>query len=163
MTAIALTSPRAPRPVAWQKLTWVAWRRYRTTLVATAGTLGLVALYLFINGHQIHSDYNAWRACTPRNSAACTFQLNNFQNKYGSTGLFGFIQVLSPGLVGAFAGSPLLARELEARTYQYAWTQGVGRTRWTLAILTPALIGTAVLSAAFGQLVSPRNQLPEGG
>lgn len=158
MTTLTLASPHADRSVRWPLLAWVAWRRYRTTLIATSGTLGVIALYLFINGHQIYADYNAWRSCTPHSSAACDFQLSNFRNKYGSTGIFGFIQVLAPGLIGAFAGAPLVARELETRTYQYAWTQGVGRTRWTLAVLTPPLIGTAAIAAAFGELVAWRNQ-----
>lgn len=158
MTTLALAPAQTARAVAWPRLAWVAWRRYRPTLVATAGVLGLVAVYLFVNGYQIHSDYNAWRSCAPRNSAACNFRLENFQNKYGSTGLFGFIQVLAPGLVGAFAGAPLLARELESGTFRYAWTQGAGRMRWMVAVLTPGIVGTTVIAAAFGALVAWRNQ-----
>ena len=37
-----------------------------------------------------------------------------------------------PALIGAFAGAPVLARELETGTFRYAWTQGIGRWRWTL-------------------------------
>ncbi len=35
----------------------------------------------------------------------------------------------------AFIGAPVLARELETGTFRYAWTQGFGRVRWTLAKL----------------------------
>ena len=51
-----------------------------------------------------------------------------------------------PVLIGAFVGAPLLARELETGTFRYAWTQGFGRWRWTLAKLV--LLAVAVIAAA---------------
>jgi hypothetical protein len=45
-----------------------------------------------------------------------------------------------------FAGPPVLARELETGTYRYAWTQGIGRVRWTVTKL--ALLGSAITVAA---------------
>ncbi len=44
------------------------------------------------------------------------------------------LQVM-PALIGAFIGAPVLAREFETGTFRYAWTQGFGRWRWTLAKL----------------------------
>ncbi|MFB9906427.1 hypothetical protein [Allokutzneria oryzae] len=51
---------------------------------------------------------------------------------------------------GVFLGAPLLARELEQRTYRYAWTQGVSRRSWLTTKL--AALGGAVvlLSVAIG-------------
>src|SRR5450755_1581098 len=43
--------------------------------------------------------------------------------------------------------TPVLARELETGTYRYAWTQGFGRERWTIAKL--ALLAVAVTAAAW--------------
>ena len=51
---------------------------------------------------------------------------------------------LAPVLIGAFAGAPLLARELETGTYRFAWTQGVGRERQAIAKL--ALLGVTLAS-----------------
>jgi hypothetical protein len=57
-----------------------------------------------------------------------------------------------PVLIGAFAGAPILSRELEVGTFRFAWTQGAGRTRWALARLAlPAVMVTAA-AAAFSQL-----------
>ena len=55
---------------------------------------------------------------------------------------------LLPVLIGMFAGAPLVARELEGRTFRYAWTQGVSRRRWltTKVLLLGAVI--VLLSAA---------------
>ncbi len=59
---------------------------------------------------------------------------------------------LAPALLGAFTGPAVLARELETGTFRYAWTQGIGRLRWTIAKL--ALLGAvlAILAGAFSQL-----------
>ena len=57
-------------------------------------------------------------------------------------------------MIGAFAGAPLLARELETGTFRFAWTQGVGRMRWLVALLVPGALGVAAIIAAFGALVS---------
>ena len=54
--------------------------------------------------------------------------------------------------IGAFAGGPLLARELETGTYRYAWTQGFGRERQAIAKLALGGVTLAVLAGAFGEL-----------
>ena len=59
-----------------------------------------------------------------------------------------------PALIGAFAGAPVLARELETGTFRYAWTQGFGRWRWALAKLVPLAVVLAAATGAFGVLVS---------
>ena len=59
-----------------------------------------------------------------------------------------------PALIGAFAGAPVLARELETGTFRFAWTQGFGRWRWALAKLVLLAVVLAAAAAAFGALVS---------
>jgi hypothetical protein len=155
---------REVRPVPWRSLAWVAWRQSRTALAATFGVVGLLAAYYLVSGHQIHTDYATWQACSPRHSSACQFLSSNFFNKYGSTGPLGFVQNLVPVLIGAFVGAPILARELETGTVRYAWTQGVGRVRWALALLAPGAIVSAVTVAAFGAVVDWRyHPLVEAG
>ena len=58
----------------------------------------------------------------------------------------GLILQVVPALIGAFVGAPVLARELETGTFRYAWTQGFGRWRWTLAKLVA--LGVVVTAAA---------------
>ena len=147
----AVTSPEL-RPVPWRRLGWVAWRRYRPLLVTTVGLLGLVAVFLVIRGLAMRHDYAGVRNCTPAASAVCGFALSHFQNTYGNIGPIGGMLVFVPGLIGAFAGAPLLAREFETGTYRYAWTQGVGRTRWAAALLIPGAAAVIAVSTAFGAL-----------
>jgi hypothetical protein len=59
-----------------------------------------------------------------------------------------------PVLVGVFAGAPLLAREHEAGTFRFAWTQAASRTRWVAAKLTLLGVTLTVAAGAFGALVS---------
>ena len=59
-----------------------------------------------------------------------------------------------PALIGAFAGAPVLARELETGTFRYAWTQGFGRWRWTLAKLVLLAVVVAAAAGAFSVLFS---------
>ena len=61
-------------------------------------------------------------------------------------------------LIGAFAGAPVLARELETGTYRFAWTQGMGRWRWTLAKLVLLAAVVTAVAGAFSVLYSWYNQ-----
>jgi hypothetical protein len=162
MTTVATVPVTLPRPVPWRRLAWVAWRRYRTTLNATVGVLTLLAVYLVIKGERIRSAYAAVTSCRPINSANCHFLVQRFHDNYGQSGLINVLLVFLPGLIGAFAGAPVLARELETGTFRYAWTQGVGRTRWAIAVLIPGAFGVAAIMAAFGLLITwyerPLNQ-----
>jgi hypothetical protein len=57
-----------------------------------------------------------------------------------------------PVLVGVFAGAPILARELDTGTFRFAWTQGAGRIRWTVARLALPALTVTLVAAAFSQL-----------
>jgi hypothetical protein len=158
MTALALARPASVRAVPWHRLAWVVWRRYRTTLAVSVSVLALLGIYLLVDGNRMRSAYAAYQACTPATSAHCEFAWNNFREHYGQNGFIAMILLFLPGIVGAFAGAPVLARELETGTFRYTWTQGVGRMRWAFAVFLPGAVGVAVLLGAFGVLVSWHNQ-----
>ena len=107
---------------------------------------------------KMRSSYHAFTSCRPVDSAACQYKFQVFHNSYGQTGFIGVILMFLPGIVGAFVGAPLLARELETGTFRYAWTQGVGRMRWATAVLVSGAVGVAVIMAAFGALITWHNQ-----
>ena len=91
----------------------------------------------------------------PPTTAHAVSLAETFENEYLGFGLYlpRFFMFL-PLFVGAFVGGPLIARELETGTFRFAWTQSVGRTRWTIAKL--AILGLAVTAMAlcFSQLFS---------
>lgn len=158
MTALAPVPAPAVRPVAWPRLGWVSWRRYRPVLAAVMGVLALIAIYVVVDGWHMRAAYAAYLSCTPTNSARCQFAWMNFRDGYGVSGLLVIVLTVLPGVIGAFAGAPVLARELETGTFRYTWTQGVGRMRWGAALLIPGAVGVTAIMGAFGMLAAWYNQ-----
>ena len=152
----ALTMPARPkhdaglRPVPWRRMAWVTWRQHRAALAGVAVFLGALAVYLWLSGLQMHHAYAT--ACHPASSLSCAI---NFTGRYGITAIIVsiFLQAV-PALIGAFAGAPVLAREMETGTFRFAWTQGFGRWRWTLAKLVLLAVAVAAAAAAFSVLYS---------
>jgi hypothetical protein len=157
----ALTTPARPeedarlRPVPWRRMAWVTWRQHRIALAGAAVFLGAWAVYLWLDGLQVHHAYATAIACHPASSVACGEGISEFNFTYGDPALTAasLLQVV-PALIGAFVGAPVLARELETGTFRYAWTQGFGRWRWTLAKLVPLAIALAAAAGAFSLLFS---------
>ena len=133
------------RPVPWQRMAWVTWRQHRSALLGAAALLGALAVCLGVVGLQLHHDYAAAGTCRPASSPACA-ELAATSNGVGGFLANGFLLQVVPALIGAFVGAPVLARELEAGTFRYAWTQGFGRWRWALAKLVA--LGAVVTLAA---------------
>ncbi len=156
-----LTTPAQPgqdkslRPVPWRRLGWVSWRQHRFSVVGAAVFLVVLAAYLLIMGLRVRSGYASVASCLQlgsRLSHTCGIALMLFggYHVYGESTAAVLMAV--PMLIGAFAGAPILSRELEVGTFRFAWTQGAGRTRWALARLAlPAVMVTAA-AAAFSQL-----------
>ncbi|MDX6390399.1 MAG: hypothetical protein QOJ73_1462 [Streptosporangiaceae bacterium] len=157
-----LTVPARPeeedaslRPVPWRRMAWVTWRQHRFALGSVAVLLGTLALYLWLAGLQVHRAYATAAACHPASSYACQNTIFNYNTVYGATAdtIATLLQVV-PALIGAFVGAPVLARELEAGTFRYAWTLGVGPRRWTLAKLVPIAAAVTAAAGVFSLLFS---------
>jgi hypothetical protein len=147
------------RPVPWRRMAGVTWRQHRIGLAGVPVLLGALAVWLWIMGVPLHHVYAAAIACHTASSVTCQGTIANFsqsiENHFmGSKGPGGVLLQVVPALIGAFAGAPVLARELETGTFRFAWTQGFGRWRWTLAKLVALAVVLAAATAAFGFLVS---------
>ena len=156
----ALTMPGRPahdarlRPVPWRRMAWVTWRQHRAALGGVAAFLGAFAVYLWLTGLQMHHAEAAY--CHPAGSPGCAI---NFTGRYGETAIIVSIALQAvPALIGAFAGAPVLARELETGTSRYAWTQGIGRLRWTVGKLVPLAVAVTAVAGAFTVLMAWYNQ-----
>ena len=141
------------RPVPWRRMAWVTWRQHRPTLISVPAVLGAVAVFLWIAGLKIHHDYAVLTACHPASLNAC----GNLNSTFSSTdwtmaNTILIFMNLAPAVIGAFAGGPVLARELETGTYRYAWTQGFGRERWTVAKLVLLAVAVTAAAGAFSQV-----------
>jgi hypothetical protein len=165
MTVPARPDPASPdkdgalRPVPWRRMAGVTWRQHRVALTGVAVLLAALAVWLWRTGLPLHNAYAAAVACHPASSAACQNLAGNFgqmatSNALGNSRPGGVLLQLVPVLIGAFAGAPVLARELETGTFRYAWTQGFGRWRWALAKLVLLAVVLAAATAAVGFVVS---------
>jgi ABC-type transport system involved in multi-copper enzyme maturation permease subunit len=143
----------SPRPLPWRRMAWVTWRQHRAALIGMVGTLAAIAAYTWVVGLQLHHAYAAQLACHPAGSDAC-FQLTGPFNSSGNLLTNGWILQIGPALIGAFVGAPVLAREMETGTYRYAWTQGFGRWRWTLAKLLGLAVAVTAAAGATSVLFS---------
>ena len=146
----------APPPVPWRGMAWVTWRQQRATLIAVPAVLAAVAVFLVIFGLKAHHEYAALLNCPldpGKQSGACSQLMTNFNSGvWPLANVCSILMDLVPVLLGAFAGAPLLARELETGTFRYAWTQGLRRERQAIAKLVLVGLTLAVLAWAFSEL-----------
>src|SRR5580693_3621442 len=156
----ALTVPARPeqdaslRPVPWRRMAWVTWRQHRFALAGVAALLAALAVWLWLEGLHAHHAYTAAADCRPASSGACGNLVGYFLTYVSTAQTIAIVLQAVPALIGAFVGAPVLAREMETGTFRYAWTQGFGRWRWTLAKLVPFGIAVAVAAGAFSLLFS---------
>jgi hypothetical protein len=150
---VAKRSAPGQRPLAWRRMAWVTWRQHRFALTGLTVLLGAVALYLWAAGLDLHHAYTAAAGCHPADSPTCSNLASRF-NDMNKVLQNGFVLQAVPAVIGAFIGAPLLARELESGTFRYAWTQGFGRSRWTLAKLVALVVIVTAAAAAFTLLIS---------
>jgi ABC-2 family transporter protein len=143
-----------PGPVPWRRMAWVTWRQHRFALAGVAALLGGLALYLWLAGLQIHRDWTAAVVCHPASSGACGALAGYFISDWQPAQIIAVALQAVPALIGAFVGAPVLAREMETGTFRYAWTQGFGRSRWTLAKLVPLAVVAAAAAGAFSVLLT---------
>jgi hypothetical protein len=153
MTVLTMYQDSEPRPVPWRRMAWVTWRQHRPALISVPALLGAVAVFLWIAGLRIHHDYAALAACHPFTSSTCQALNTSFNSTDWTIGnTVDILLQLAPALIGAFAGAPVLARELETGTFRYAWTQGFGRERQTIAKLALLAVAITAAAGAFSQV-----------
>jgi hypothetical protein len=149
-----------PRPVPWEGMLWVTWRQHRGQLISVLSVFVIAVAALLVYGLRIHHDYAILRACRPAASPDCQGLANYFNSTDWHLGNYLQVAVLAaPVLLSMFAGPPVVARDLENSAYRYAWTQGIGRARWTvakIAILAAVVtIPALVISQLFAWFFAP--------
>ena len=142
-----------PGPVRLPGLAWVVWRQHRAALAGLLLLVGAGAVAMIVTGLPIHTTYSSFvnDHCTSSWAARACANLANRTSDY-KEGTLPIALHVFPVLIGVFLGAPLLAREIEAGTFRFAWTQEVGRTRWLLAKLLMLGLAVVVACAVAGAL-----------
>jgi len=143
-------------------MTWLVWRQHRNQAYVAAVGLALLAVLLLITGRQMASQYDsALASCSPSHS--CGNLANVLTLGTPAMYLLVTLTVVVPCLLGLFWGGPLVAREIESGTSQFAWMQGVTRGRWLTAQVGWVMLAAAACGGTVSALVtwwsSPENAL----
>jgi ABC-2 family transporter protein len=131
---------------------WLTWRQFRIQAITGAAALAAFAILLAATGPHLASLY-ATSKITGCHGLGCGTAVSVFLGQlagpYPVVYLLGIGLVLvTPAIIGIFWGAPLIARELETRTFNLAWTQGVTRSRWlAVKLILTGLAAVAVTEA----------------
>lgn len=115
----------------------LTWRQFRIPAAVALAFLAVVGLFAAITGPNLAHAYATAMAACHTDDCSATFARTDSAVRTA----FGTLVTVVPGLLGAFWGAPLIAREIENGTLPLAWTQSVTRTRWLVVKL--AVVGLA--------------------
>jgi ABC-type transport system involved in multi-copper enzyme maturation permease subunit len=138
-------------------MTWVTWRQYRLQGAIALALLAAFAAAMLAYGFQMAA---AWHSlllrCTavgapvnvPLGSCAGGSIVGEIPNDLR------VLSVIVPVIIGVLWGAPLVAHETETGTANFAWTQGITRSRWLLVKAGWLLLAAALCGAAVSALVT---------
>ena len=138
----------------------LTFRLYRFELLAILGYgLILAALAGFV-AYRLQAVYpgvdciRQWRGAPA--PAGCQSTVDFFAQNEAEAGKVMAAMWLLPLVAGVIAGSVLVAREVEHRTTQFAWSVGTSRRRWFVDRVAPVFIvavGAVVLAAIVAEVL----------
>jgi hypothetical protein len=135
-------------------MTWVTWRLYRNQGALSAALLAALAVLLLVTGlHAAQVWHSALAGCAKDGTCA---SLPGSPLPLSSPGIAFLVLATTavPLLPGLFWGAPMVARELETGTNQFAWTQGITRRRWLAIGAGWLILAAAVIAGAVSALVT---------
>lgn len=156
--------------LTWARLSY-RQQRWEILLVAIAVVAVAAAMLYFA------STLEAMRAANPdclagvggatyptvEPTPACQGIISDYFNTVGSASILGWIAWAAPCGLGVILGAPLVAREIEGRTAQLAWSLSPSRTGWLLqriAFITLFGLGLLTVVALANELLTAA-MLPE--
>jgi len=129
------------------------WRQARVAIAAAAALLAAFAVVIVANGLHLHHAYQAGLASCNASGTCADLQKELF-HKEGTVVALINLTIIGPGIVGAFLGAPLVAREMEQHTNKLIWTQAVTRRRWFLTRAAWLGLAAVLWSGAIAALVT---------
>lgn len=143
-------------------MTILIWRLHRANAIVAAAVIAAVAAVIVPSGIAIANSYHqAVANCSVGHVGCGDIGFTVFGSNGAFTSLAQDLVMAFPLVLGMLWGAPLVPREFEAGTQDFAWTQGVSRRRWLLTNLGWALLAAAawggVLAALFTWWRGPDN------
>jgi len=134
-------------------MTWFVWRQFRTQAAISAALLAALAVLLVITGLRMAAQFHAAVGpCLAAND--CRWPADNLSLGSGLIGFLVEFTLAVPAVLGMFIGAPLVAREIETGTAQFAWTQAVTRRRWLAVRVGWLLLAALAWGGAVAALVT---------
>jgi ABC-type transport system involved in multi-copper enzyme maturation permease subunit len=134
-------------------VTWLIWRQYRTSAAISAALFAAFAVLVVITGLDMAAQFHAaFGSCLAGNT--CRTPNDNVSLGDGPVGFIIEFTLAVPAVLGMFIGAPLVAREIETGTGQFAWTQAITRRRWLAAKVGWLLLAALAWGGAVGTLVT---------
>jgi hypothetical protein len=135
-------------------MTWVMWRQHRTQAAIGAGILASFSILVLISGLKMASQWHTALA-----TCAAAHVCGNLQSQLSlghnlTEVIVAGVTLVGPPVLGLFWGAPLLARELESGTHQFAWIQSITRRRWLITKTGWILLAAAVWGGAVAALAT---------
>lgn len=139
---------------------WLTWRQHRKQALYTLIGLAALAALMVPTGLAMHHAFTSsgLAAClakqgkglfTSDNAPDCSRMNEQFQSQYSPLMFIAILFVILPVFVGLFYGAPLVAREVEAGTHRFVWTQGVSRKHWALVKFGLIGVATVILATVY--------------
>jgi hypothetical protein len=120
--------------------------QFRAQAVVAFIALVIAAVVLAITGPHLLHIYDTVVATCAAHGDCNSADSNFLRLDHGLQIALNILIIVVPGIIGLFWGAPLVAHELEARTFRLAWTQSVTRTRWVAVKI--ACVGLASMAVA---------------
>src|SRR5262245_48239487 len=113
-------------------MNWLTWRQHRLEALILGLMVAFIAVVMLLLGLPMHGLFplGVAHCAVLQPDRDCNLALTQLQHDYQYATVVLTLLNAAPLAIGAFLGAPLLARELEAGTWQLAWTQAVPRMRW---------------------------------
>ena len=143
------------------------WRQHRGELLFLGAGVLLIVVFLAIVHALLSASYAnlGIGACDSASTELCRNALQSFLITYNWLNLVIYALLLTPALLGMFVAAPLVAREVEAGTFRFAWMQSVTRSRWfwakVLAVTCASALATAAITAAVTWALAPLIRVAE--
>jgi hypothetical protein len=139
----------------------VTWIQHRASLLIMIAIFGLVTAFMIATGVSVHGEYAKYLSnkCSyfgnsPFNRVECSNLGASLLHSLNILTIVEIFMHVVPILIAMFIGAPLVAREVESGTYQFAWTQGTPRSAWLTTKLLFLGVTVVVLAIPLGVIAS---------